>query len=261
MGNHYHILLRFNEPNKAAFFRDLNARIAEAVRACVKEFVGGKLLGERYADQALPEDADTEDKFFYAALQPVSSGLTERVSEYPAYNSFQDASTATVKEYEVVDWAAYNSRRRYNKSLSIKDFTKSYPLVFTRLPGYEDLSYREYRQYLLKQLELRRVKVVNARKKEGKGFAGPEALAEIRPGSKPAESKKRKRGECRPVVISSNREARAKYLDWYFRLKEKHAQASERYRKGDWEVEFPEGTYPPPGCCCHTEAVHYQPTG
>ena len=88
VGNHYHLLARFPLGNMALFYRDFNARIAESVKLLVPEFESGPLFERRYASQAVPEKDDIEDYFFYLALQPVSSGLCARVSEYPGRSLF-----------------------------------------------------------------------------------------------------------------------------------------------------------------------------
>ena len=77
-GNHYHINAKFPRCNRAAFFRDFNARIAEAVREFVPAFLGGPLMERRFTAQFLPLDCDVEQYFFYCALQAVKSGLAQR---------------------------------------------------------------------------------------------------------------------------------------------------------------------------------------
>lgn len=79
-GNHSHVTAQFPKCNRAAFYRDLNARTAEAVRKEVPEFLGGPLFKRRYCEQALPTELDLEHYFFYCALQPVKSALCPRIS-------------------------------------------------------------------------------------------------------------------------------------------------------------------------------------
>src|SRR5262249_46352326 len=72
MGNHYHLLARFPKGNKAAFFRDFNSIIAKLTGTCAKNFEGGKLWGRRVRSQVVPNPTDIKERFFYAALNPVS---------------------------------------------------------------------------------------------------------------------------------------------------------------------------------------------
>ena len=80
MGNHHQEVMRFPKCNRALFYRDFNARTAEAVRKLVPGFKGGPLVERRYSEQALPLDEDLEDRFFYCALQAIDAGLAEKIA-------------------------------------------------------------------------------------------------------------------------------------------------------------------------------------
>jgi hypothetical protein len=108
----------------------------------------------------VPNDEDVENWFFYSALNPVSSGLVERVSEYPSYNSFSNAISDNSRTFSIVDWTNYNNRRRYNSKLTIKDCTHGYELRYERLPGYEQMPRAEYKRLMLILLEERRTEII-----------------------------------------------------------------------------------------------------
>jgi REP element-mobilizing transposase RayT len=244
LGNHYHLLARFPKLNRSSFLRDFNSRFTLAVSCTVKHYPGGHLWGRRSSPQLLPLNEDVRHYFHYCALQAVSAGLTERISEYPGYNSFGDAVYCREKTYKVVDWTDYNNRRRSNKNLGIKDCTDEYKLKYSRLPGLEHLSQNEYAETLLKELEEKRSVIIAERKKEEKGFVGPKALRKTRPGALPRNTKT---GGFRPVVLSCCRETRNQFLEWYWGIVELYMEASEKYRNGDRNAVFPANTYKPPG--------------
>ena len=212
----------------------------------VPKFLGGPLFGRRFTPQALPLDADREDYFFYCALQAVSAGLTERVSEYPGYNSFKTAIGQRSEKTRLFKYGAYNAAKRFNPQLPRKDFYEEHVLTYSKLPHLEHLNDQQYRNYLLAELEQRRIEIVAKRKAEGKGFVGRERLLEFEPGSLPANTKK---GGRRPLVLSSCSEARRLFLESYFSSVVRHRDSSLRYRQGEFDVEFPPGTYRPPGIC------------
>jgi len=139
-GNHFHLVSRFPGCNRSLFYRDYNARMAEGVRRHVATFEGGTLFERRYSEQALPSNEDLEEYFFYCALQPVSSGLCERIGDYPGYNSFDDAVSARKRKFNLIDWASYNEAKRNNQNPKKKDYIKTYYLKFTRLPGYMSMT-------------------------------------------------------------------------------------------------------------------------
>ena len=246
VGSHIHLLVRFPKRNRIAFCRDFGARTAEAVRISVSQFIGGPLFERRYTPQFLPLPEDVSKYFFYLALQAVESGLTERISEYPGYNSFHDARCGIERKYKFFRYGAYNDAKRKNPAVSKKDFWEVHSLRFNKLPEYEHLEKRQYQLRLLARLEQGRAELVNKRKAEGKGFLGARALKKVVPGSLPTNPKK---GGMRPIVLSVCRKAKQEVLNWYFSIVEQYKKASEKYRKGDLTVTFPLGTFRPSGSC------------
>lgn len=245
-GDHVHTASHFPGSNRACFFRDLNARTAEAVRALVPEYRGGSLFGRRYSAELMLSAEDIEDRFFYCALQPVKVGLAAHIRDYPGYNSFHDAINARVKKYKVIDWTGYRIARRLGLKPKVKDYTTQYELTFSRLPGYEHLSQEEYKELMLEKLEQRRLKLVQEWEEKGHVFPTKEALRRVRPGSYPRHTKTSQRHDYRPLFLSKFREIRAWCKEYFFSVATAYKQASERYRAGELNVTFPPYTYPPP---------------
>ena len=245
-GNHFHINAHFPLQNRGNFFRDLNARTAESVRFTVDEFPGGPVFARRYSEQGLILDVDIEEKFFYCALQPVNAGLCERISDYPGYNSFSDATSQITRYYEVVDWASYNRTKRFNKNVRIKDFIEYYPLVFTRIPNYNHLSKQEYKKEMLRMLEERRVRIVKENKEKGVIYGDSSWLRLVKPGSLPQKTKKSRRYDYRPLYICADPAVKQWKLGEYFGTFAWYKRASKAYLAGDEYVKFPPGTYKPP---------------
>jgi hypothetical protein len=246
-GNHFHIAAKFPNCNRAQFYRDYNARVAQAVKRHVVAFPGGTLFERRYSEQALPLNEDIEDRFFYCALQPVHAGLCERIGDYPGYNSFDDAVSGRRRKYSFVNWAAFNEAKRNNQNSKIKDFTESYTLKFERLPGYEDLSHKEYKVLMYKKLEERRLKIVREWRKKGHQFLTKHQLRKIRAGTLPKTTKKSERYSKRPLVLTKCTEAKKLFLEWYFSVYHQYKNAVKKYLLGDVNAKFPPGTYKPPG--------------
>lgn len=249
MGNHYHLIACFPMGNKAAFFRDLNSMIAKLTGSKVENYGGGKLWARRVRVQALPNPEDIKDRMFYAALNPVAAGLVQKLSDYTSYNSFSDAIRDTRRKFKVTNWEAYNNRKRHDPTVTIAEYTTTHTLTFSRLPGYEELSRREYVDVMNKELETRRQEVVENRIKSGKGFATREALRKLIPGTKPKTTKTSTRTSHRPLVLTRCKETRKQFLDWYFSLLNAYKEISRRFRNGETSIEFPPGTYRPWSYC------------
>ena len=252
-GSHFHPLLHFPHGQRAFFYRDLNARCAEAVRCLVPNFPGGPLFERRYSEQAVPRNTnDLEEYFFYCALQPVTSGLVERISDYPGYNSFHDAICGKKRKVQVINWAHYNARKRFNSALPIKDFIDEFTLEFARLPGYTHLTQHEYKNLMLKKLEEKRAAIVKSLKQEGHRFMTKEQLAAVVPGTLPISPKKSKRNDRRPLILTLSLEEKMEFLQWYFSILRSYKQAVADYFAGNLTVSFPPGTYRPPGLLIRT---------
>lgn len=244
-GNHTHCVADFPGLNRAAFMRDLNSCIARSVRRLVPKFPGGPLWGRRYSVELMPAPEDVEEYFFYTVLQPVKDGLVQQLSDYPGYNCFRDAIWGMKRKFTVVDWARYNSAKRYNKSIRFDDYVRHITLKYERLPGYEKLSQAAYAKMMMRKLEERRQKIVADRLKVGLSFMGRNRLLTIEPGSLPVSTKTSSRYSHRPRILAVDHKRRAEYRDWYFSTLQQYIDASRRYRQGDRKVRFPAGTFLP----------------
>lgn len=254
-GNHFHLISRFPNCNRAQFYRDYNARLAEGVRRYVDTFEGGSLFQRRYSEQALPAAEDLEDYFFYCALQPVLAGLCERIGDYPGYNSFDDAVSGRERKFKLVDWASFNEAKRNNKSPKIRDYTKTYTLKYTRLPGYEHYSQKEYKQLMYQKLEDRRCEIIAQHHAKGHIFPTKEQLRKTRPGSSPKSTKKSTRDSKRPLVLTKCIERKTQFLNWYFTIYNNYKESVAKYLKENFTESFPPGTYRPPGPLATLSAI------
>ena len=249
MGNHYHLLARFPNGNKAAFFRDLNGMISRLTKARVKTYEGGKLWARRVRTQVVPNNEDILDRFFYSALNPIAAGLVDKVSDYPAYNSFSDAIRGKSRSFKVVEWQKYNARKKKDPTVTIAEYTKIHKLTYAKLPGYESMTQKEYVTFMNSEYERRRTEIVNCRKESGLGFATPKLLSEQQPGAKPRSTKTSTRDTHRPLVLTRCRETRKRFKKWYFELVAAFKTASLKFRAGMFTIPFPPGTYRPWTCC------------
>ena len=229
----------------AHFFRDFNARIAESVKMLAEDFESGPLFERRYCNQALPESGDIEDYFFYIALQPVTSGLCARVSEYPGHSFFSDAAAGIEREYKYFSYGEYHKAKLKDPNVPKHLFWKTHKLSFKRI-GYNSLKDKEYKKLMHEKLEKNRLKAIEKLVDERPKlrFMTKSELRKVRPGSRPKSTKK---GGRRPLVLSKCPVARKIYLDWYFSIVSEFKEVSRKYREGDFTINFPPGTFRPPG--------------
>lgn len=245
MGNHYHLLIKFPNMNRAKFMRSFNAMVAKLVAEYVPNFDQGKLWARRYSFQAVPRPEDVLHWFQYLTLNPVSSGICKDPANYASYNSYEDSINERVRTFKVFERVRYNDRARFNRNIKKEDFVKEYELKYARLPGYEEMDKNEYISQISKLQEARRLEMIEERRAKNQGFATQEMMKRTKSGSKPKSTKKSGRHSFRPLVLTLCRETKAKFLGGYFDLLERFQEASLKFRQGAKNVIFPEGTYAP----------------
>jgi REP element-mobilizing transposase RayT len=246
-GNHLHTLARFPHLNRADFMRDLNSGVACSVKRYTRNYPGGGLWARRFSAEVVPAAEDIERQFFYTALQPVKDGLVSKLSEYPFYNCFHDAACGIKRKIKYLDTAAYNAALRHNPNTPKKDYITEYTLEYKRLPGYEHLSQKEYKDMMYKKLEIHRQEILAERARQGKtGFVGREALLKMTPGAPAKNSKSSHRYSHRPRVLCVCPERRAYFKSIYFSNYFRYKEASKRFLAGEIDVEFPPNMYRPP---------------
>jgi hypothetical protein len=243
-GSHIHIPAHFPNANRAFFMRDFNSSVARAVARHQPEYPGGALWGRKYSAEFLLGNEDIEDRFFYTVLQPVKDGLVDDIKDFPGYNCFNDATNGIARRFKVIRWKEYNDARRWNPEVSIDDFTEWHTLEYARLPGYEMLSQHEYATLMKRKLARRTAEIL--KKRAGKKCLGADNLRRIKPGTLAKNPKVSKRHNYRPRVLSKCPKRRAAGEAWYFARRFDYKQCSKRYRAGELDIIFPEGTYKPP---------------
>jgi len=245
VGNHFHLIAKFPLRNKAAFMRDLNSITARLVRKYQRNFGSGTLFSRPHHALALLDNNAIEDKFLYTLLNFVSSGIVERIGDHPDSFGTFDPVTGISRTFKIICWRTYRDKKRYNKKLKPSDFEKKYTLTYTRLPGYEHLSQKEYEKLLRKKIEDRRCQLVEERFKAGKGFLGIKKLKEQTPGQKPKTTKTSSESSFMPIVQCSCPKLKEEYLKFYFDTVAEFRACFKKLKQGKQNVTFPSGTYPP----------------
>ena len=245
MGNHYHLIAKFPEGNRAAFMRDFNSAVARLIGRSVNVHGRRSVWARRYSHQVLMRPEDLTHWFYYAALNPVSSGIVRNNADYPSFNSFYDAASGTQKAYKWIDWSAYILKKRYSDIVKPQDFVKEYTLTFSKLPEFEQLSPEEYKTALMDKLAEREKIAVDERIKNGRGFLGKDKIKLQTVGACPRFSKTSTRRSFRPLILTLCKETKKHYLGIYFAIRDWFLKASKAFREGELSVEFPPGTYSP----------------
>jgi len=245
-GSHSQGAYNFPKANRAQFMRDFNSTSAKAIKHLVPNFTSGRVFERRYAEQQLALIEDIEEKFFYCALQVVQDGIAPSLYESNGYNSFDDAINGRERLIKDVNWTKYNNAKRFNKKVDIMKYTTIRKLVYTRLPGYEHLSQKEYSDQMRLKLDERQQEIIKDRLALGKTYMTKEARDAVRCTAFAKNPKRSTRESFYPIVISKSATARNDCLTIHFQIARAHREASRRYLLGEPNVKFPPGTYKPP---------------
>ena len=248
MGDHYHLIAKWPDANRSAFMRDFDRCFSRAALRNISNWEGGPMWGRRYRPQNLPTFEDVEHWSLYSAANPIISGISKDIDQYEGYNGFRDSISGKPKKYKWIDYTKYQNNQRHNKNAKPQDFVEHYELKYSRIPGNEHLSDKEYKAKMMSKYRAREAKEIQKRIKAGHGFASPEQLRKIKPGTSPRHTKTSTRYSRRPLVLTLCAETRKRYLDSYFAILHAYRIASRKYREGNYDVKFPPGTFLPTTC-------------
>jgi len=247
-GSHDHPMIEFKPGSKSNFFRDFGARTAEAIKKYVAGFGTGAAFERRPSEQAITADKESHlDRLMYTVLQPIAAGRCKNLSDYPGFNSFKYILSGKPLITMFFNGSAFCKAKKKDKDADPKLFMETYPIFFVRLPGFEDLSQKEYRRMLLKEYDKRRSEIIKKFDEEGHQWPSVESLRKTKSTSVAKNPKRSKRNSKRPLVLSLCMQAKQSFLEWYFDKLEKYKKASRAYLLGDSTALFPEGTCKPPG--------------
>jgi len=250
LGNHYHLLVSGPEAILPIFAANINREIARRTNWLL--FRTGSLWARRYSDQVAIEQVDALEGLIYVITNPVHHGLVTHPRHWPGVNSYWQVLGEKPRVYSFIYYTEYHRAKRRaecrGEIVRREDYEIKTPLEIQPLPIFSELSDKERIEQLGDLLEARTGEIVRRRRQDGKGFMGRrEVLRQARRGSFPTEVKTTPQPSCyskNPERIKEHRAEERQKRAWY-------DIASERFRSGDYGVEFPPYCFKPP--------LHYVP--
>lgn len=234
LSNHLHLLLRAPDGNLSAFMRYFLANAAKDInRAHGRR--GDGVFG-RHTQVHVLDDEAALIKLGYILANPVQAHLVERSEDWPGLSSarallYGEPMSATRFDHRA--WV------RAGRPADRSAFEREVVVEHKPLPGMEQLGVAERQARVREQLEVREAE---ARRRRTRAVPARAALDEAHPDVIPARLAT---GPC-PACHATDPAREAAYLKERQRVREKHAEASVRFRAGEPDVEFPPGTYRPP---------------
>jgi hypothetical protein len=240
MSNHLHATVRTRRKNLAPFMRDVKARITETVNLLTGK--RGPLWSRRYDAEPIVDDEGCYERQGYLLDNPRKANLVADPEHWPGLNLAYGLADEEQLQFEYLDRTAWHRAGRPDE---LGPFYRTATLVLSPLPGCEGLSRERCREsaraWIAEAHARNQSKLTPEQRARYTGPVGVEKVItsdfETRPKS-PDRSR-------RPYVFGRP-DARARYTKAVISIMQAHGELSERFRDGERNVRFPEGTYLPP---------------
>lgn len=244
LSNHSHMLARAPKGNLWKFQMNVKREIARRVNRHLGR--RGSLWGTRYSSfEVLDAEADGLQALLYITTNAVNHGLVDHPKNWPGLNGYWQLLTGKERKFKYTHWTAYNRARflagANRDSVRIEDYQTEHTLKLTPLPQLAGMSQKERRRFLERKIEERVEEIREKRQLEGKGFLGRKNVLAQHPESR-GKSTKRTR---KPCCYTKNSAALSDYKDYYWGIRRWYTEMSERFRSGEYDVEFPPHTFVP----------------
>jgi hypothetical protein len=202
-----------------------------------------KIFGRRYqAIPVSPEEAAQIERLTYVLSHGAKEGLVDSPRDWPGVHAVRAMlGEEELKGYwfdRTKEYAARHRREKFDRLTYATPET----LTLDPLPCWKDLTDEE-RQCRVAALVAEIEKQAAARREEtGIPCLGADAVLRQDPHSRPRHSKRSPAPFCHAASKSWRQSLRAAYAEFLAAFR----QAAERLKKGDRDVRFPQGSFPPP---------------
>ncbi len=185
-----------------------------------------------------------EQKLLYAITNPVKDGLIASVKQTPFFSTYRHQAHGDPLRFWWIDKAAFWRAGGYeNKNHRLKEYLKWTIWETTPLPHLADMTVYQHQTYIRKSVQEHEQTLCANREEENRTVIGVPALFDIDPRDHPKTPRKRTR---QPICHSSSLEGKIAYKEAWKEFLNQHREASVNYRNGDFNREFPEGSFRPP---------------
>ena len=199
------------------------------------------------------DDEVVPHQMVYAVTNTVKDGLVETVGESPFFSTFRHLTRGDPLRFWYIDWNAwFDAGGPRTRTHRIKDYLEWVELELAPLPGLAEMAEHRRRTWIRRHVreveEKARKEVASA----GRTFMGVPALFAVAPRGRPSNPKRSGRQPlCHTTVPALYREYRKRHRDFM----DEYRKASLDYRNGDFEREFPVGSFRPPLITVYTSSA------
>ncbi len=203
----------------------------------------GAVWSSRNRSTEVIDDKALEQQLFYAVTNMVKDGLLDKVRHTKGFSCYEALATGKVEKYWYTDWTAWwNGGGKRNKK-PISTYRKCVEVRYEPLPGWKGMAEHQRQAHFRREVRKLEERFREERRREGRRELGPRGLAALDPRERPRTEKEK---TPQPLCHSSTREGRERYKEEWREFLDAYQRASAEYRKGNFAVEFPDGSFRPP---------------
>lgn len=230
LSNHHHTGIHDrlgNYPEFIGYFHKLFAKCQNALRGRWENFWSS----EQTSVVRLIDPEDALAKMTYALTNPVKDGLVERAHHWPGVTSLSC----------ILHGAEMSARRPKHFFREDGPMPEIVYLKTHRLPGFENLSDKEFRGMVLDRIEQVELDVRAERHRTGRVIVGRKGILSQKPMDRPSTREQRRHLD--PRIAASNKWRRIEVLLRNRAFRDAYIAARSALIAGIQNVIFPAGTY------------------
>ncbi|MDH5675093.1 MAG: transposase [Myxococcales bacterium] len=236
MSNHLHLIVRTTKKNLAAFMGYFKARITENLNLLTGK--RGTLWARRYDAVPITDDPSVAERMAYNVDNPCKANLVSEPEQWPGLNLAFGLGDSDGPEFEWLNRTKWHRKKRPEK---LAPFFEKVTLKLSPVPACEGMDRELCPASLERWLEHQRAKQSAKGNQRSAAPMGVEKVVQTSFEARPKNPSFSKR----PYVFCQP-EHKAEYLAGLMAISQGHHDCSKRFRGGQRDAKFPEGTYPPP---------------
>ncbi len=242
LSTHLHVLATFSDAAQMAnFMRHFTGKISKEIGF---EYDWQKsVFPERYKHVELSQEPAVEfARLRYILRNSCKEGLVSSPLDWPGVSSTEALITGEPMHGTWIDRTALSKARSRGKDFVEDDFAHPKTLHLEPLPSLAYLSSRQYRDLIVDMVRQIEQETLLQHQEEGTVPLGVEAILSRDPHKRPEQVPR----SPRPWFHALSRQMRKAMRDALTWIVAAYRQAAARFKQGEFDVEFPEGTFPPP---------------
>ena len=251
--NHFHCLFSLAPDqigNASRFLRYLNGQSAKQINIHLKR--NGRVWSSRSRIVPIVDDEAVITRLIYAACNVVKDGMVEKASHWPGFSTYEQLAKGKRQIFKYLDKTAWWKAGGWYEKVPKDKYIRQVSVEASPLPGWEDVSPHK-RQSKYRNLVRNHEKELKEHRDEyGRPVLGKYGLIRTDPFDAPTSPRK---PTPMPKCHASSKEIRKSFINEVLKpFWRAFFQASVLFLDGIINIEFPEGSIPPPITTIYTRS-------